>query len=227
MSLTIHRGEFVAIMGQSGSGKSTLMNIIGCLDRPTSGSYLVLGKEAAHLSPDERRSGGRLSASFSSAITFWPPLQQERMSRFRRSMPGCRNTNERSARGLLERPRLGDRTDHRPAELSGGQQQRAAIARAGERPAGDSADEPAGALDRKSGEEVLALLKELHAEGARSCPLPTPKLWRSMRAASCASRTAGSSKIAESQRDPRLQRQLMKIETTWASRHVASLQEAL
>ena len=97
VSLTIHRGEFVAIMGQSGSGKSTLMNIIGCLDRPTSGSYLVLGKEAAHLSPDELAAPVRNFGLFSSAITFWPPLQQERMSRFRRSMPGCRNTNERSA----------------------------------------------------------------------------------------------------------------------------------
>ena len=167
VSLTIHRGEFVAIMGQSGSGKSTLMNIIGCLDRPTSGSYLVLGKEAAHLSPDELAALRRETFGFVfQRYNLWPPLQQERMSRFRRSMPGCRNTNEQRAGGLLQRLGLGDRTDHRPAELSGGQQQRVAIARAlVNDPPVILADEPTGALDSKSGEEVLALLKELHAEG--------------------------------------------------------------
>jgi macrolide transport system ATP-binding/permease protein len=168
VSLTIQRGEFVAIMGQSGSGKSTLMNIIGCLDRPTSGSYLVLGKQAAHLSPDElaalrRETFGfvfqryNLLATATAGENVEIPSIYAGLSKPRRVQ---------RASGLLQRLGLGDRTDHRPAELSGGQQQRVAIARAlVNDPPVILADEPTGALDSKSGEEVLALLKELHAEG--------------------------------------------------------------
>jgi macrolide transport system ATP-binding/permease protein len=168
VSLTIHRGEFVAIMGQSGSGKSTLMNIIGCLDRPTSGSYRVLGKEAAHLSPDElaalrRETFGfvfqryNLLATATAGENVEIPSVYAGLSKQRRVQ---------RASGLLRRLGLGDRTDHRPAELSGGQQQRVAIARAlVNDPPVILADEPTGALDSKSGEEVLALFKELHAEG--------------------------------------------------------------
>jgi macrolide transport system ATP-binding/permease protein len=168
VSLAIHRGEFVAIMGQSGSGKSTLMNIIGCLDRPTSGSYLVLGKEAAHLSADElaalrRETFGfvfqryNLLATATAGENVEIPSVYAGLSKPKRVQ---------RANGLLQRLGLGDRTDHRPAELSGGQQQRVAIARAlVNDPPVILADEPTGALDSKSGEEVLALLKELHAEG--------------------------------------------------------------
>src|SRR5262245_38026897 len=168
VSLTIYRGEFVAIMGQSGSGKSTLMNIIGCLDRPTSGSYLVLGKEAAHLSPDElaalrRETFGfvvqryNVLATATASETVEIPSVYAGLSKQKRAQ---------RAGGLLQRLGLGDRIDHRPAELSGGQQQRVAIARAlVNDPPVILADEPTGALDSKSGEEVLALLKELHAEG--------------------------------------------------------------
>jgi macrolide transport system ATP-binding/permease protein len=168
VSLAIHRGEFVAIMGQSGSGKSTLMNIIGCLDRPTSGSYLVLGKEAAHLSADElaalrRETFGfvfqryNLLATATAGENVEIPSVYAGLSKPKRVQ---------RASGLLQRLGLGDRTDHRPAELSGGQQQRVAIARAlVNDPPVILADEPTGALDSKSGEEVLALLKELHAEG--------------------------------------------------------------
>ena len=167
-SLSIERGEFVAIMGQSGSGKSTLMNIIGCLDRPTSGSYRVLGKEAAHLSPDElaalrRETFGfvfqryNLLATATAGENVQIPSVYAGLAKHKRT--------ERAVK-LLERLGLGDRTDHRPAELSGGQQQRVAIARAlVNDPPVILADEPTGALDSHSGDEVLALLKQLHAEG--------------------------------------------------------------
>jgi len=168
VSLTIRRGEFVAIMGQSGSGKSTLMNIIGCLDRPTSGSYRVLGKEAANLSPDElaalrRETFGfvfqryNLLATATAGENVEIPSVYAGLAKHKRI--------ERSI-NLLQRLGLGDRTDHRPAELSGGQQQRVAIARAlVNDPPVILADEPTGALDSHSGDEVLALLKQLHAEG--------------------------------------------------------------
>ena len=162
VSLTIHRGEFVAIMGQSGSGKSTLMNIIGCLDRPTSGSYLVLGKEAAHLSPDElaalrRETFGFVFQRYNLLATATAGENVEIPSVYA-GLP--KHKRAQRAGGLLERLGLGDRTDHRPAELSGGQQQRVAIARAlVNDPPVILADEPTGALDSKSGEEVLALLK--------------------------------------------------------------------
>src|SRR5499427_3579187 len=168
VSLTIRRGEFVAIMGQSGSGKSTLMNIIGCLDRPTSGSYRVLGKEAANLSPDElaalrRETFGfvfqryNLLATATAGENVEIPSVYAGLAKHKRV--------ERSI-NLLQRLGLGDRTDHRPAEFSGGQQQRVAIARAlVNDPPVILADEPTGALDSHSGDEVLALLKKLHAEG--------------------------------------------------------------
>jgi macrolide transport system ATP-binding/permease protein len=168
VSLSVRRGEFVAIMGQSGSGKSTLMNIIGCLDRPTSGSYKVLGKEAAHLSPDElaalrRETFGFVFQRYNLLATATAGENVEIPSVYA-GLP--KHKRAAHAEGLLQRLGLGDRTDHRPAELSGGQQQRVAIARAlVNDPPVILADEPTGALDSKSGEEVLALLKKLHAEG--------------------------------------------------------------
>jgi macrolide transport system ATP-binding/permease protein len=168
ISLTIEAGEFVAIMGQSGSGKSTLMNILGCLDRPTGGSFHVAGHDVSALSLDELaalrcRTFGFVFQRFNllpnitaaenveiPAIYAGRP-KSERLSR---------------ARALLERLGLGDRADHRPTELSGGQQQRVSIARALMNEAQVVlADEPTGALDSRSGEEVLALLKELNADG--------------------------------------------------------------
>ena len=168
VSLSIKPGEFVAIMGQSGSGKSTLMNIIGCLDRPTSGSYRVLSKEAAYLSADElaalrRETFGfvfqryNLLATATAGENVEIPSVYAGLAKHKRT--------ERALK-LLDRLGLGDRTDHRPAELSGGQQQRVAIARAlVNDPPVILADEPTGALDSHSGDEVLALLKQLHAEG--------------------------------------------------------------
>ena len=168
VSLKIRRGEFVAIMGQSGSGKSTMMNILGCLDRPTAGSYKVLGREAAHLAPDElaalrRETFGfifqryNLLATASSGENVEIPSVYAGLPKHKRTAHATR---------LLDRLGLGDRTEHRPSELSGGQQQRVAIARAlVNDPPVILADEPTGALDSKSGDEVLALLKQLHAEG--------------------------------------------------------------
>ena len=168
VSLTIKRGEFVAIMGQSGSGKSTMMNIIGCLDRPTSGSYRVLGKEAANLSPDElaalrRETFGFVFQKYNLLATATAGENVEIPSVYAGLAKHKRT--ERAA-SLLGRLGLADRTDHRPSELSGGQQQRVAIARAlVNDPPVILADEPTGALDTRSGDEVLALLKQLHAEG--------------------------------------------------------------
>ena len=168
VSLKIRRGEFVAIMGQSGSGKSTLMNILGCLDRPTAGSYKVLGREAANLEPDElaslrRETFGFVFQKYNLLATATAGENVEIPSVYA-GLPK-RKRAERAA-SLLARLGLGDRTSHRPSELSGGQQQRVAIARAlVNDPPVILADEPTGALDSKSGDEVLALLKQLHAEG--------------------------------------------------------------
>ncbi len=168
VSLKIHSGEFVAIMGQSGSGKSTLMNIIGCLDRPTSGSYRVLGKEAANLSADElaalrRETFGFVFQRYNLLATATAGENVEIPSVYA-GLP--KQKRSQRANRLLQRLGMADRTDHRPAELSGGQQQRVAIARAlVNDPPVILADEPTGALDSKSGDEVLVLLKELHAEG--------------------------------------------------------------
>ncbi|MGE0339791.1 MAG: ABC transporter permease, partial [Xanthobacteraceae bacterium] len=168
VSLTIEAGEFVAIMGQSGSGKSTLMNIIGCLDRPSSGHYRVAGVDVADLSTDELaalrcRTFGFVFQRFN----LLPEISASENVEIPAAYAG-RSKPDRMARAkqLLARLGLGERTDHRPTELSGGQQQRVSIARAlmNEAPV-ILADEPTGALDTRSGEEVLALLKELHAEG--------------------------------------------------------------
>ena len=168
VDLDIRAGEMVAIMGPSGSGKSTLMNILGCLDRPTRGSYQVAGKETGQMLPDElarlRREHfgfifqryhlmGDLSAMGNTeipAIYSGVPIMQ-------------RHTR---AENLLKRLGLGERLGNRPGQLSGGQQQRVSIARALMN-GGDVilADEPTGALDQTSGAEVMAILKELHADG--------------------------------------------------------------
>ena len=168
VDLDIAEGEFVAIVGQSGSGKSTLMNILGCLDRPTAGSFKIGGRETAALGPDDlaalRRSHfgfvfqryhliGGMSAARNVAV----PATYAGVPRSRRN---------RRASELLRRLGLEGREEHRPAQLSGGQQQRVSIARAlMNDPKVILADEPTGALDSDSGEAVMALLKQLHQEG--------------------------------------------------------------
>ena len=168
IDLDIHAGEMVAIIGASGSGKSTLMNILGCLDKPTRGSYQVAGKETRSMAPNElarlRREHfgfifqryhlmGDLSALGNTEIPaiYAGAAPQQRHSR---------------AQALLTRLGLGERLHNKPGQLSGGQQQRVSIARALMN-GGDVilADEPTGALDSASGEEVMRILQELHAEG--------------------------------------------------------------
>lgn len=168
VSLTIHAGEFVAIMGQSGSGKSTMMNIIGCLDRPTEGTYKVAGREASHLEKDEL--AGLRSQTFGFIFQRYNLLATSTASE-NVEIPGMyagleKNERKSRAKELLKSLGLGDRGGHRPSQLSGGQQQRVAIARAlMNDPPIILADEPTGALDSKSGQDVMALLKDLHDKG--------------------------------------------------------------
>jgi macrolide transport system ATP-binding/permease protein len=168
ISLSIHAGEFVAIVGASGSGKSTLMNLLGCLDRPTSGEYLFAGLDVAGLGADALAWLRREAFGFVFQGYHLIPTESARenveMPAIYAGLPDA----ERAARAisLLQRLGLGDRLDHRPSQLSGGQQQRVSIARAlmnGGRII--LADEPTGALDSRSGEEVMALLNALADAG--------------------------------------------------------------
>ena len=168
INLQIAAGEMVAIIGQSGSGKSTLMNILGCLDRPTRGSYLVNGQETGAMEPDEL---ARLRREYFGFIFQRYHLLGDLDAMGNVEVPTIYAgypAEQRRARSaaLLERLGLGERKHHRPNQLSGGQQQRVSIARAlvngGEV---ILADEPTGALDSQSGQEVMRILRELHAEG--------------------------------------------------------------
>ena len=164
INLTIHRGEFVAVMGHSGSGKSTLMNILGCLDRPTLGHYYLDGVDTADMTPDQlseirNRKIGFVFQSFN-LISRTSALKNVELPMTYARIP--RAARIRRARELLVRVGLEGRMDHFPNELSGGQRQRVAIARALiNNPAVLLADEPTGNLDSKSGGEVMELLQNV------------------------------------------------------------------
>lgn len=167
VSLRIMPGEFVAIMGQSGSGKSTLMNIIGCLDAPSAGSYRIFGREVAQLGPDDLAGLRRDSFGFVFQRYHLLAATAQRNVELPAIYAGTDGSTRRDrARELLTRLGLGERLKNTPGQLSGGQQQRVAIARAlVNNPPIILADEPTGALDSRSGAEVMALLKQLNAEG--------------------------------------------------------------
>ncbi|XQZ43725.1 ATP-binding cassette domain-containing protein (plasmid) [Paracoccus yeei] len=168
IDLDIAQGEFVAIIGPSGSGKSTLMNILGCLDRPSSGSYRLGGREVSRLGAGELAA---LRREFFGFIFQRYHLLAEMTALGNVEVPAIYRGRSSEARrdkacGLLGRLGMGARLEHRPGQLSGGQQQRVSIARALVNDARVIlADEPTGALDSRSGEEVLAILDELNSEG--------------------------------------------------------------
>ena len=168
VSLTVRRGEFLCIVGPSGSGKSTLMNVLGCLDSPTSGKYWLEGEEVSRLKENRladirNRKIGFIFQGFN-LLSKLTALENVELPLIYRGVPGKKRRE--MALAALEKVGLADRKSHRPAELSGGQQQRVAIARAlAGNPPILLADEPTGALDTKTGQEVMALIKELNRAG--------------------------------------------------------------
>ena len=169
VDLTIDRGEFVAVVGQSGSGKSTLMNILGCLDIPTRGTYRIDGQDVRELDDAQLShirnkqvgfifQGYNLIPSLTAYENVELPLIYQNVSAFKR---------RDLVMDAMERVGVAERYRHHPSEMSGGQQQRVAIARAiATRPPIIMADEPTGALDSKTGQEVLAFLRQLNREGS-------------------------------------------------------------
>ncbi len=168
VSLEIAENEFVAIIGQSGSGKSTLMNMLGCLDVPTSGSYLLHGTDVSHLTDDElsdirNQEIGFIFQGFN-LIPNLTALENVELPLIYRGVP--KQQRVELSEKALHKVGLSHRLHHKPAEMSGGQQQRVAIARAiAQAPPIILADEPTGNLDSGSSQEIMQILKNLHAEG--------------------------------------------------------------
>ena len=167
VNLTINRNEFVAIIGQSGSGKSTLMNMLGCLDVPTSGTYILNGQDVSHLSDDElsdirNKEIGFIFQGFN-LIPGLTALENVELPLIYRGVG--KKERLRLSEIALEKVGLRNRMDHKPSEMSGGQQQRVAIARAiAQAPPVILADEPTGNLDSGSTQEIMEILKGLHKE---------------------------------------------------------------
>jgi len=168
VSLTINKGEFVALMGPSGSGKSTLMNILGCLDTPTKGDYILNGIDVSHMTDNELADVRNAEIGFVFQ-TF--NLLPRNTALDNVALPLIyagvnKETRKARARKALENVGLGNRIDHKPNELSGGQRQRVAVARALiNNPSIILADEPTGNLDTKTSIEIMGLLEDIHAKG--------------------------------------------------------------
>ncbi len=168
ITLNIEQGEFVAVMGQSGSGKSTFMNLVGCLDKPSAGHYLLDGEDVSRLSRNDLAGvrGRQLGFVFQgfNLLPRTSALENVELPMLYQGVKG--KERQRRAAKALERVGLGDRLDHTPAQLSGGQQQRVAIARAlVNEPRLVLADEPTGNLDSRTSIEVMAIFQELAAQG--------------------------------------------------------------
>ena len=189
VNFTVEPGEFVGIVGRSGSGKSTLMNLLGCLDNPTSGKYRLNGREVSALSQRELTALRRSTVGFIfQGFCLLPGLtavENVELALLYRGIPAAKR--RKLAEEGLRRVGLGERMYHRPAQLSGGQQQRVAVARAlvGS-PSLILADEPTGNLDREAGATVMALLKSLRNEGRtvvlithdNGCAAEADRVWR-------------------------------------------------
>jgi ABC-type lipoprotein export system ATPase subunit len=180
VSLDIDAGEFVALIGPSGSGKSTLMNTLGCLDRPSTGTYHLAGEAVAAMGPDElagvrNRRLGFIFQNFNLLSRTTAVENVEAALLYNRSCP--RGERRKRAEAMLERVGLGNRLDHRPNQLSGGQQQRVAIARALiNRPPVLLCDEPTGNLDTRTSREIMAFFRELNEKEGLTVILVTHDL---------------------------------------------------